>query len=464
MIFEIEKDWYCDREVVYSSLSELKNLHWSSTVQLTLTIQFPFEMIFILETNAIPFLEHLYITVEQEQLRINPYLDAPPPQIQFCESDIRQMTDGTRLQTLVLRHLALYNVIILIRSFNMPLLNKLTLVDIFDETLMHCEEFCQIINHKHLPCLKEFYFLIYFPGHLYEAFEKIIVNIYDVTCFFNNLAYHLDEQVVSINCFENVTKSVLLFYTSPLDVLLQYTRTIHNHSFAQYSTQINRRSIKWICNKIDSLNQLTTTFNKLASGHLNTLYLEFYKTKTFIQTNESNSSWPHLWFPWLRSVIFAFAHDSIVRSERVYIIDHILHISPRLSHLTVEWNDLHSCSQSNTNVKHVHLRLYKRYSDPNPYIDINHLFQLLPNICCLETSDGNIALNQNLIRFIVKIVDTFHQLVQLTINKRGLLPLQPETEVTITKAIFNTGNKRLMNSNICQIIFPIRNELRIWLS
>ncbi|CAF3565585.1 unnamed protein product, partial [Rotaria sp. Silwood2] len=236
-------------------------------------------MIFILQNSAIPFLEHLYITIEQEQLRRKSYLDAPQLQIQFCESDIRQMTDGTRLQTIVLRHLTLDNVIILIRSFNMPLWKKLTLVDIFDETLMHCEEFCQIINHKHLPSWKEFYFLIYFPGHLYEVFEKIIVKIYDVTWSFNNLAYHLDEQVVSINSFENVTKSVLLFYTSPLDVLLQYTRTIHNHSFAQYLTQINRRSIKWICNKIDSLNQLTTTFNKLASGHLDTLHLQFYETK-----------------------------------------------------------------------------------------------------------------------------------------------------------------------------------------
>ncbi|CAF4438961.1 unnamed protein product [Rotaria sp. Silwood2] len=134
MIFEIEKDWYCDTEVVYSNLSELNNLHWSRTVQLTLTIQFSFEMIFILQNSAIPFLEHLYITIEQEQLRRKSYLDAPQLQIQFCESDIRQMTDGTRLQTIVLRHLALYNVIILIRSFNMPLLKKLTLVDIFDES------------------------------------------------------------------------------------------------------------------------------------------------------------------------------------------------------------------------------------------------------------------------------------------------------------------------------------------
>lgn len=363
---------------------------------------------------------------------------------------------------------------------------------------MHCEEFRQIINHKHLPSLKEFYFCICFPGHLYEAFQKTIVNIYDVTWPFNNLAYHLDEQLVSKYVYEKVTKRVLLFYTTPLDVLLQYTRAIFNHSFAQYSTQINRRSIEWICNKIDSLTQMTVTFNKLASGHLDTLHLHFYETKvsiqmkliimffallicetinklryindhlfvfqTFIQSNESNSSWSHLRFPWLRSVIFNFAPDVIVRSERVYIIDQILHVSPRLSHLTVEWNDLRSCSQSNTHVKHLRLQLYKSCNDPNQYIDINHLFQLLPSICCLETSQGDIAFNENLMRFIVKIVDTFDQLVQLTLNKGGYLRFQPEINVTIEQAIFNTGNKRLLNSNTCQIIFPRRNELRIWLS
>ena len=364
--------------------------------------------------------------------------------------------------------------------------------------LTHCEEFRQIINHKHLPSLKEFYFFICFPGHLYEAFQKTIVNIYDVTWPFNNLAYHLDEQLVSKYVYEKVTKRVLLFYTTPLDVLLQYTRAVFNHSFAQYSTQINRHSIEWICNKIDSLTQMTATFNKLASGRLDTLHLHFYETKvsiqmkliimffallicetisplryindhlfvfqTFIQSNEFSSSWSHLRFPWLRCVIFAFAHGVIVQSERVYIIDQILHVSPRLSHLTVEWNDLRSCSQSNTNVKHLHLRLYKRYNDPNQYIDISHIFQLLPNICCLETSQGDVRFNENLTRFVVKIVDTFDQLVQLTLNKGGFLRFEPEINVTIEQAILNTGNKRLLNSNTCQIIFPCRNELRIWLS
>jgi hypothetical protein len=119
---------------------------------------------------------------------------------------------------------------------------------------------------------------------LYDTFQNTIFNTYDVTWPFKNLAYHLDEQVVSDYLYNKVTKTVLLFYTFPLDVLLQYKCSVHNHSFTQYSTRINRRSIEWMCNKIDNLDQLAITLNKLASGHVNTLYLHFYETKVSIKT------------------------------------------------------------------------------------------------------------------------------------------------------------------------------------
>ncbi len=99
-----------------------------------MTVQFPFEIIFVLQNNAVPYLEYLYITIEQEQWTTKPYMNALQPQVKFCENDIHQMTDATRLRTLVLRHLALHNVTVLIRSLNMPLLEKLILVEIFDES------------------------------------------------------------------------------------------------------------------------------------------------------------------------------------------------------------------------------------------------------------------------------------------------------------------------------------------
>jgi len=152
--------------------------------------------------------------------------------------------------------------------------------------LVHYEELRQIVNHKHLPCLKEFYFLICFPEHLYEEFQKTIVDTYDVTWPFNNLAHHIEDQLVPFYEVYKKTKRFILFYTFPLDILLQYTRTNHNHSFAQFSRQINRHCIRWMCNEIDSLTQLTTTFNKLATGYVDTLVLEFYEMKVSMHMKE----------------------------------------------------------------------------------------------------------------------------------------------------------------------------------
>jgi hypothetical protein len=76
-----------------------------------------------------------------------------------------------------------------------------------------------------------------------------------------------------------VMKTVLLFYTCPFDILLQHTRTVHNHTFAEHAAVIQQRSIEWTCDTIDSLNQLGTTLHVLASSHLKTLHLHYYKMK-----------------------------------------------------------------------------------------------------------------------------------------------------------------------------------------
>ncbi len=175
------------------------------------------------------------------------------------------------------------------------------------------------------------------------------------------------------------------------------------------------------------------------------------------------SSWSNRWFSRLRSVTFTFERTSITQSQRVYIIDQILSVSPRLSHLVVACEDLRHCSRSNTNVKHVQLVLHSHCYQPNRYIRPCRLFRLLPGICCLETSDCSIKFNRNLIKFVLKIVNIFHQLVELTLNKEGYISIKPETQWAILEAIYAADSKRLLTSNTCQIIFPKRNKLRMWL-
>ncbi|CAF3475682.1 unnamed protein product [Rotaria socialis] len=463
MILEVENGHRKFTKDIYSHLLEMKPFFWSRAVQLTLSVQYPFEIIVILQSGAIPLLEHLNITFEQEQFEEKPYLQEKQPDIQFCQSDIRRMTDATRLQSLLLRHLALNQLIILLDSLNMPLLKKLTLVDIFDETLANLDEFRRVVDHNHLPALKHLYFLLCFPGNFNEILNIYLMKYGNIWPF-NNIGYHLDEQLISEDCNgKTLMKTVLLFYTHPFDILQQYIRTVHNHSFTKHSNIIQQRSIEWICNKIDSLNQLSTTLNILAGGHLKTLHLHYYKMKTSIKLNVTNSLWSDLYFHRLRSVTFTFEYKSMKRSRRVYIIDHILNVSPGLSNLVVDWNDFRSCSCPNTNVRYVHFILKSNYDDPNAHIDVNHLFQLLPGICCFETSDRHIAFNQSLVDFVLKIINTFHRLVELTLNKEGWLPVKPEKQLAIKQAILAADNKRLFDSNTYQIIFPIGDKLTIWL-
>jgi hypothetical protein len=116
------------------SLYQQGELFWPNTVHLTLSIQYSFELIVILQRGAISYLEHLNVTIEQDMLQRWFYWKPPPRYIRLCGYNIRQRTDATRLRTLILRHLPLYELVLLLGFLNMPLLEKLILIDIFDES------------------------------------------------------------------------------------------------------------------------------------------------------------------------------------------------------------------------------------------------------------------------------------------------------------------------------------------
>ncbi|CAF1357040.1 unnamed protein product [Adineta ricciae] len=371
------------------------------------------------------------------------------------------MVNSSHLRTLVVRHLALDQVTMLLQHLDLPVLNKLTLVNIFDDTLTHCEEFRRVFNRDRLPALKTLHFLLRFPAHLHDTFQATVLNTFDGLWPFGQVALHLDEYLVISRFDKEVTKTVLLFYTLPLDTLLRYTRTVHNHSFVEYSTGIRQRSLKWRCNQTDSASQVTSTLNKLASGQISTLHFSFDKIKTLFTMDKFC---PEQCFPRLRSVIFHFEPDFRHESARFHLVDQILHSSPRLEHLAVKWSDLRCCSRSNVNVKYLCLKLYEHSSDPNRLVDIGLISQLLPNLHSLETSYGHFAFNENLITFIVRLVDTFDQLVELIINSHGIRVIESDTRLMMERAIFNTGHRRLLDSRVCQIKFPKRDEIKIWLS
>jgi hypothetical protein len=108
----------------------MTDIHWPRTVQLTIAVRYPFEILFLLQKKALPLLEHLDVTSEGGHLEDVVYVRAPQT-IRFCEQNIRQMADTSRLRTLVVRRLSLEQVTMLVRCLHLPVLNELTLADIF---------------------------------------------------------------------------------------------------------------------------------------------------------------------------------------------------------------------------------------------------------------------------------------------------------------------------------------------
>ena len=108
-------------------LHEMAPLYWPNTNRLTLSILHASELELLLKRNATPALEHLTVTIEQTDLVVQ----RSTPRAHLCEQTLRQQTDGSRLRTLFIRHMAFEDLIVLIDSLSMPVLEQLTLIDIY---------------------------------------------------------------------------------------------------------------------------------------------------------------------------------------------------------------------------------------------------------------------------------------------------------------------------------------------
>jgi hypothetical protein len=112
----------------------MEQLCWPNTVRLTLSIQHPSELIHLFQRGALPTIEHLNITNEEVRTTFPSSQHKPVPDIQLYGHDLHETADGTRLKSLVLRFMPLSDVIVLMNSLCMPLLEKLILVDLYDQS------------------------------------------------------------------------------------------------------------------------------------------------------------------------------------------------------------------------------------------------------------------------------------------------------------------------------------------
>ena len=105
-------------------------IYWPNTNRLTLSVQHASELELLLKRNVTPVLEHLTVTIEQTDL----VTQRSTSRAHLCEQTLRQKADATRLRSLFIRDMAFEDLIVLLDSLSMPVLEHLTLIDIYGQS------------------------------------------------------------------------------------------------------------------------------------------------------------------------------------------------------------------------------------------------------------------------------------------------------------------------------------------
>ncbi|CAF1315387.1 unnamed protein product, partial [Didymodactylos carnosus] len=442
MILEVEKGHKFYPNDRMKDLHKMEPLYWPNTNQLTLSIQHSSELILLLKRGALPAIEHLNITNEEIRTALPLRQHISASNIHLCEYNLREIADGTRLRTLLLRYITLSDIIILIGSLTMPLLEKLILIDLYDHTLDHVDKFQKLCGSTHLPSLKKLHFSLCFPQEMKQAWQMRSFN-YNGKWPFDNLVCYIDESWISTDGGTDfMTKTLFIVYTRPIYIILQHKRTLHNHRFATHAAvpiiTTQRRSLEVTYDQTDEPEQLVKTLQVVASSRVDKFQLICLNKQVNPSMTSDYCSSCNLLLYSLRSMSFNFKSKSIKRSDRVSIVKQILNIIPNLSHLEIEWEDFRHCSQTYSNLKHVHLVLDRFYPEPKQHFNVRRLTQLAPHLHSLETSNANIMFHENLVEFVLKIIRQFHQLVHLILNKDSLYPSKEEIKTMFKEKLIST--------------------------
>ncbi|CAF0771636.1 unnamed protein product [Rotaria sp. Silwood1] len=445
----------------------MKRLCWPNTIELSLSIRYSNEIMFFLRKGALPSIEHLNITNEGMCIILPEHKNKSISNISFDKNQLHEIVDGTRLKSLFLRYIYLNDLIILMNSLTMSLLEKFILIDLYDHTLDHLSRFQQVCDSQHLPSLKNLYFSFCFPKEIEEAW-RISPFSSNGEWPFDNIDYYVDDTLfLDDDGVSFVKRSQFIIYTRPINILLEHKRTLHNHRFARHAYMPiitnRRRSLQLTCNEMDNPDQLVKTLQIVGSSHVNKLELIYRDDLVNVPMISNYPSSCYLLLNHLRSMTFKSKTDRIKEAERVYIVKQILDSSPNLSHVEIEWNDFRHCSQRYSNLQHVHLLLDRLCRQAKEPFDIDRLNELAPNLCCLEISRACLIFNENLLQFIFKIIHRFDQLVYLTLNKKDFHKSKDANKIIFKERLIEIDNGRLFHSKDIQIRFPHLDRLYIWI-
>ncbi|CAF4402141.1 unnamed protein product [Rotaria socialis] len=149
--------------------------------------------------EALPLLEHLNVTIEQSQ---------------------KKNANGTKFRPLVLRQMELDDLLVLLNSITFSLLEKLILVDIYDQSLDNLAAFQHSVSPLNLPALKhdQFQYLLRSPAK-YE--REYIRRFHNNGWPFENASFHVNEYLASLRYYYSSIdiQAVLLVYSVPFPLL-----------------------------------------------------------------------------------------------------------------------------------------------------------------------------------------------------------------------------------------------------
>lgn len=119
------------------NLYEMLPFCWNNTVELTLSIENSQQVLFFFDNNALPIMEHLNITNEEIPVRLSSHSNTSISSDQLNKTHLYGIVGYTRLKSLILRFFSIIDFNALLDSLKMPLLEKLILVDFYDNSKLY---------------------------------------------------------------------------------------------------------------------------------------------------------------------------------------------------------------------------------------------------------------------------------------------------------------------------------------
>ncbi len=143
--------------------------------------------------------------------------------------------------------------------------------------------------------MKHLHFSFFFPKELEQTWRICSFGCNNEWPF-DNIDCYVDEIWIRTDDKSKfIIEKAFIIYKRPINILLQYKRTLHNHHLAtRASTTIktaHRRSILWSYDRMDEPGQFVKTLQVIASNRVDKLYLKNLIIEQVSRLNDVLKNW-----------------------------------------------------------------------------------------------------------------------------------------------------------------------------